>query len=799
MFGSLVRLEISDEGSRVPESHRDPCILFLFQGKAEVTVGNHHVAMNPEDYMVINSFEIYSVSLSDEGLLGRLHMNYAELSDYLDLAENDIRCSAYVGSREMRERFRRRLKQIFSYYEGRRGENASRVMALYFELLYDLRMNCMVKKSERIVARRNDDAAVEETIRRFLEEHYLEKIMLKDLARETFFSEAYLSRYIKQHFGKNFLKLLIDIRVSHAAQLLHETDASIIRVAMDSGFADLSAMNKAFMAEYNVSPADYRRIERDKAAKEKDEREEQEEHLDSKIRRFFREEGADYRTEEADVQRLFTDSERFRRLKNFWTRMINAGRAQEILRADVQQQILLLQSEIGIRYVRFWDIWSPEMRIYSGDGQKHYNFSMMDAVIAFLYDHHIYPYIELGMKPIQLNSSFFDALVYEERKSPFSSLEEYVDCIEEMLRHYIWLYGTEYVERWYLELWLDTRTEALTEYLEIFETVYRRLKAEVPGIRIGGAGMNREKEPIFEQLIKTWKNRLYHPDFISVYLYFFDNGFLKNENNESNRPEIWRGGDYIIQFLQKVQRILRENDFGAQELHLSEWNFTAGNRDPVNDSTFKSAFIIKSLLEMEGQVDVAGYWPGLDLVTGYFDTGILIDGSAGVLTRNTIRKPAFYGLQFMSHLDDYVIGQDANMIVTTNRRGSYRMVCHNWREPEDSYYEQFGTGTVVKTDPDSYFVYEEREFRVVIRNVENGSYYIKKRLMDRQHGSVQEEWKRMGLSDTLNVKDIEYLRGICVPQITVDNAEVTSGELTIDFKLESNAILSVHIFRSDRT
>ena len=78
--------------------------------------------------------------------------------------------------------------------------------------------------------------------------------------------------------------------------------------------------------------------------------------------------------------------------------------------------------------------------------------------------------------------------------------------------------------------------------------------------------------------------------------------------------------------------------------------------------------------------------------------------------------------------------------------------------------------------------------------MENGLYYVKKRLLDRRHGCVQNEWKQMGMSDALNARDIEYLQGICVPQITMETAQAQKRELSVDFSLETNAILSIHIF-----
>lgn len=792
MFPGTMRFGFFDHGFHVPEAYRDIGIIFVLRGSAQVSVGNRQPVLGVSDYLAINSYEHFTLEMSEDSLVGGLLLSYDGIRAYLDLAHYDLRCSSGMKNGEVRERIRRRLMQIFSNYGQSSQEEEALAAASFYELLYDLKTNCMVLKSGTRQGEGKARVPAETTIRRYLEEHYQEKITLGDLSRETYFSEAYLSRFIKQRFGKNFGKLLTDIRLLHARQLLGGKDITILHAALESGFADTAALNKAFVSEYQITPSEYRKqaklqVKDSAGGKEDPSR------LDREVRDFFRTEGADFRTEEPQIQRLIADTGHFRRLEPFWTKMINGGRASDLLRADVQMQILHLAREIGFQYVRIWDLWAPEVLIYSGKGNGSYNFSILDAVMAFLYDNHLRPYLELGFKPIQINSDYYRSVYYEERRRPFETIEAFGDCMVEMLQHYEWLYGQSFVESWYLEMWMGVEESDISLYLDNFDEIYLRLKHAFPGIRIGGVGTNRENQSVFEELIHLWSRRVNHPDFISVYIYPFDNGFLR-EYSENPSDSIWRTEDYTVLFLEKVKRVLEENDFPSCELHVSEWNFTPGSRDMVNDSTFKGAYLVKSLMEMMGRVDAAGYWPGLDLISGYYDTRHLLDGRGGLLSSDNICKPAFYGYAFFSQLDPYLLAQDANIVVTTNRRGSYRVVCHNYCHPEKEYYEyQEHTDTMART-PDKYFQGKARCFRIVIRNVEDGRYYVKKRLLDQRHGCVLDEWRRMGMSDVLNARDIEYLRGICVPQITMETIQAQDGEITVNYSIEANAILSIHIF-----
>lgn len=61
-----------------------------------------------------------------------------------------------------------------------------------------------------------------------------------------------------------------------------------------------------------------------------------------------------------------------------WCKIINIGRVESLLDSSMQQQILLMQEELGFSYVRIWNIFVGDM--YDEDEEKgwHYNFSRVD-------------------------------------------------------------------------------------------------------------------------------------------------------------------------------------------------------------------------------------------------------------------------------------------------------------------------------------------------------------------------------------------------------------------------------------
>ena len=57
MFPGTMRFRFLNKGFMIPESYRDPGILFVLRGRAQVKVGNEKAVLGVSDYFTINSYE----------------------------------------------------------------------------------------------------------------------------------------------------------------------------------------------------------------------------------------------------------------------------------------------------------------------------------------------------------------------------------------------------------------------------------------------------------------------------------------------------------------------------------------------------------------------------------------------------------------------------------------------------------------------------------------------------------------------------------------------------------------------
>jgi xylan 1,4-beta-xylosidase len=93
-------------------------------------------------------------------------------------------------------------------------------------------------------------------------------------------------------------------------------------------------------------------------------------------------------------------------LNTMFNECVGAGRANEGLRADWQQQLAYVKQECGFKYIRMHGLLTDDMAVYSEDknGNPVYNYMYVDALFDFLHSIGMKPFVELGFMPNALAS-----------------------------------------------------------------------------------------------------------------------------------------------------------------------------------------------------------------------------------------------------------------------------------------------------------------------------------------------------------------------------------------------------------
>ncbi|MCM1528018.1 MAG: AraC family transcriptional regulator [Bacteroides sp.] len=92
--------------------------------------------------------------------------------------------------------------------------------------------------------------------------HYAEDPSLKETSKAAHISDAYLSRLFTSRLGTTYSRFLTEIKISHAMDLLMNTNLTITEVAAQCGYANSNYFSDAFKKVMGISPLKYRKRNR---------------------------------------------------------------------------------------------------------------------------------------------------------------------------------------------------------------------------------------------------------------------------------------------------------------------------------------------------------------------------------------------------------------------------------------------------------------------------------------------------------------------------------------------------------
>ncbi len=93
----------------------------------------------------------------------------------------------------------------------------------------------------------------------YMDQHLAENIKREDVARHVSISSSHFAHLLSTYTGKSFRKILTELRVEKAAQLLNQSNRSLSEIALECGFSDQSHFSRVFSKATSQSPGDYRK------------------------------------------------------------------------------------------------------------------------------------------------------------------------------------------------------------------------------------------------------------------------------------------------------------------------------------------------------------------------------------------------------------------------------------------------------------------------------------------------------------------------------------------------------------
>lgn len=141
------------------------------------------------------------------------------------------------------------------------GEEAGRLCSydsrqLAHKQVQDLCDCCMEICSSAELLQRSHNEQLQRDILAWMGEQYTRPDLNLAMAAERFhISKKYVTQFLKDQTGKSFTEYVEDLRLTHAMELLRDTERSVTEIALACGFSAQNTFYKAFRRKFGVAPS----------------------------------------------------------------------------------------------------------------------------------------------------------------------------------------------------------------------------------------------------------------------------------------------------------------------------------------------------------------------------------------------------------------------------------------------------------------------------------------------------------------------------------------------------------------
>lgn len=757
-------------------------ILFLLSGRLTIQLQDETYTLSPKDLVVLQPYESLAVTLHTEDVHTlALHIP-ADMLHSVEASYRmiDIRCTLIGDNSEAGNEIKQLLADLF--WHDSKGEMGADIISrsYLYRLLHQLMQNFGQKRETvRSSGSRSFDH-VQEAIR-YLQEHFQECITLQSAAAVLDITPAHLSRIFKENMSVSFSEYLTQIRLQAVVKNFRlEPDRRITEIALDAGFTNINSFYVAFHRAFRMTPTEFRAS----LMKGKEQTP-----LSTQMQTLL-----EYRSNTEQEKERSTGSsaqiiaktvnvlDKGTDFPHTWQKLINVGYAGELLSANVQRQLRILQSSIGFTHLRFHGILDDDIHIYNEDenGNPTLYFTYLDMILDFLTSIDLKPYLELSFIPSKLAKNLISPFAHRAYISTVKSLDKWRFLVRGIVSHCAERYGLAAMKQWYFSFlgfnWIQCRYVpnhfiSPEQYYDLYLSAYREIKQVCPDFQVGGPAtdsftLEQTNLISLEEWLDVCVKHNCPPDFIAYHFYpvvgedMIQTDELQMQANEmmisktafSSRTE---DENYIQNHLKLLKQSLRKARLPRLPIVIDEWNSSLWQRDPISDTCFRSAFIAKHIMENAASVAAMAQAFVSDYSIEAYPEKEPFYGDIGLFTINDVRKNAFYVYQLFAKLGQTRIASGDGWAMF-RKNNILQLVLYYYC----GYNRLLGYTVTDFAKSDRYYVFPkraDREYKFLLAGLKAGDYRLREWRINRENGSAYDKWVWMGAPKNLTAEEIAYL------------------------------------------
>lgn len=779
--------------------HLDTELLYVMEGEACAVLQEKEYRLKKDDMIFINSSVHHAVTGSRENMICRITYDYQLIADMVHNPDSIFLCNSSVSRKnesfdELRMLFR---ELVYQEVLCPHKSDCYKYSILY-RILDRLIENFMIDHAGR--KRQEENTGDNEKLQKifhYVSRNFQEAVSLSSLSDQMYMSKSTLSRFFKKQTGIYFADYVSQIRLNYAVRQLLYSDRTITKIAVDCGFANASVFDRVFRENYGMPPTEYRNTMQEQMKKEQA----KERELRGRLRAELQKQSGGVQEtagsgEMAEIQMRSTGT-----LNKNWNRVINIGSVCSLTLASVQQHLLYLSEHLGFVYARMWTVFDKRLMICDGISTGVYNYDALDSVFDFLVSNHIIPFLDFSKRPSTAVRSAGDAVYFKEDGIDFKSRRAWEAMLEDFVVHMLRRYGEAEVSRWIFEITRDPTHQEQGKYYEdenysiltVYLSAYRIIRRLLPGAEIGGlGGIPGTDAQLFQDFFEFCIKNSCVPDFVSFILF----PYVKGSGEDGNTYIRSDDKDYERKQTVQMRQMLHQAGLDNCRLYAVEWNHTVSNRNFLNDSCFRGAYMCRTISEIQNSLDLICVWMGSDWVSSYYDSLNIVNGGSGLLAKDGIPKPAFYALEFLNQLGSRLVMTGENYIITKGESGSCQILCFHFGWYSAGYFLKKENAAQPHQVKSIFHENQTLTLNLKLNGMEDGEMYvIKKRSISQEQGSILDEWGKFQYETHLERSVIKYLQAVCIPHLEMEKRQAQKSGLRLQITLKQHEFALYQIYR----
>ena len=237
-----------------PHSHPFHELFYLAKGECTAFLSHNIYKFSRGDIVIVPAGTIHKTDYTGKGINERIVISFkTPVTDWLsgivgtDIVSEVMQTGVITIPEKRRDYIEKLLDKLIFENEGQDPLSPGFVNVALAELTL-------------FIARcKQYDNQIMQEVATYIYNHYSEKLVLEDMAKQFNLSRSYLSKKFKSVTGFGFKEYIINVRIKHACELLLNTNKSITTIAFECGFNDSNYFGDAFRRTKGISPNKYRR------------------------------------------------------------------------------------------------------------------------------------------------------------------------------------------------------------------------------------------------------------------------------------------------------------------------------------------------------------------------------------------------------------------------------------------------------------------------------------------------------------------------------------------------------------